>query len=268
MKHKFIALLVACAAWLFVSASPVLAQANPSKCVSLISKRLETVGTIDFDFNKARQIIKEFDFGKASEFVNDAGKRLAFQRIFTSMSEFIDLAPNDISGKAMKGYTRFSGGIIRATGADFVADLKKVFGGSNFDGPGFNKVMEQLDGTGTWRNQTDWESPGGLTYSTAPDLSHGHRISHLFNHTVPDPDKTLHSVFSVPRKNLLKLIDEGWENQAKYHPLKPNGAPDERVWIVDMGRPIGTDGQTLLRVVVDSPGSSNFTSAYPFTPNP
>ena len=156
MKHKFIALLAACLAWLFVSVSSVFAQANPSKCVSLISKRLEAVGTADFDFNKARQIIKEFDFGKASEFVNDGGKRLAFQKVFTSMSEFIDLAPNDISGKAMKGYTRFSGGIIRSNGADFVADLKKVFGGSTFDGPGFNKVMEQLEGTGTWLGQGRW----------------------------------------------------------------------------------------------------------------
>ena len=266
MKYKFISVLIACVAWLFVSASQTSEQANPSKCVSLISKRLEAVGTVDFDFNKARQIIKEFDFGKASEFVNDGGKRLAFQRIFTSMSEFIDLAPNDISGKAMKGYTRFSGGIIRATGADFVADLKKVFGGSNFDGPGFNKVMEQLDGTGAWKNQTDWESPGGLTYSTAPDLSQGHRVSHVFNHTIPDPAKPQHSIFSVPRNDVLGLVDEGWGKQAKFHPLKPDGTPDERVWIVDMGRQVGTAGETHLKIVISAPGSSVITTAFPFIP--
>ena len=267
MKHKFISLLVACVAWLFASTSQTSAQANPSKCVSKITERLEALGqTAEFDFLKARQIIKEFDFGKASEFVNDGGKRLAFQRIFTSMSEFIDLAPNDISGKAMKGYTRFSGGIIRSSGVDFVADLKKVFGGSTFDGPGFNKVMEQLEGTGTWLNQTDWVSPGGLTYSTAPDLSQGHRVSHVFSHTIPDPAKPQHSIFSVTRKDVLGLVDEGWGKQNKFHPLKPDGTPDERVWVVDMGRQVGTVGEIHLKIVISAPGSSVITTAFPFTP--
>jgi hypothetical protein len=266
MKHKFFSVLIACVAWLSISTSQTSAQANPSKCVSLISKRLETVGTADFDFNKARQIIKEFDFGKASEFVNDAGKKAAFQRIFTSMSEFIDLAPNDISGKAMKGYTRFCGGIIRSTGADFVADLKKVFGEPNFDGPGFNKVMEQLDGTGVWKTQTEWESPAGLTYGTAPDLSQGHRISHVFNHTIPDPAKPQHSIFSVERKDVLGLVDEGWVLPTRYHPLKPDGTPDERVWIANMGKQVGTAGETHLKIVVSAPGSSDLITAFPFIP--
>ena len=89
-----------------------------------------------------------------------------------------------------------------------------------------NKVMEQLEGTGTWLNQTDWVSPGGLTYSTAPDLSQGHRVSHVFSHTIPDPAKPQHSIFSVTRKDVLGLVDEGWGKQNKFHPLKPDGTPD------------------------------------------
>ena len=254
MKHKFIALLVACAAWLFVTASPVSAQATPSKCVSLITKRLEAVGTADFDFNKARQIIKEFDFGKASEFVNDGGKRLAFQKVFTSMSEFIDLAPNAISGKAMKGYTRFSGGIIRSNGADFVADLKKVFGGSTFDGPGFNKVMEQLEGTGTWLGQGRWQSKGGLVYEPMVG-DQGHRISHIFDHTVPNPQKPSHSIFSDTRDKILDLVDEGF-SKAKQHPQ------DAFRFEAEMGKVVGSAGETKMRIIVN-PQTKQITTAFP-----
>ncbi|MBK1883947.1 hypothetical protein JIN85_16125 [Luteolibacter pohnpeiensis] len=154
MKKKIFKFLVFCIAWLFAIVDLSSAQTNAADCISKISARLEVVGTADFDFNQSRQIIKESDFGKPSEFLNDGGKRLAFQKVYTSLSEFIDLAPNSISGKAMKGYTRFAGaGIVRSNGTDFVAKLKKVFGDANFDGSGFNAVMEYLDGNGTWLSQ-------------------------------------------------------------------------------------------------------------------
>lgn len=255
MKHRFIALFAICFVWLSIGASQLSAQANPSKCVSKISDRLDNLGpTADFDFQKARLIIKEFDFGKPTEFVNDGGKRLAFQRVFTSLSEFIDLAPNAISGKAMKGYTRFSGGIIRSNGTDFVDKLRHVFGGTNFDGPGFNKVMEQLEETGVWLDQGKWQSKGGLVYEPMT-VEQGHRITHLFDHTVPNPNKSPHSIFSDTREKIFDLIDEGF-SKAKQHPQ------DTFRFEVEMGRVVGTSGETKLRIIVN-PQNNRVITAYP-----
>lgn len=265
MKYKFISLLIACVAWLFVSTSQTFAQANPSKCVSLISKRLETVGTVDFDFNKARQIIKEFDFGKASEFVNDAGKKTAFQRIFTSMSEFIDLAPNDISGKAMKGYTRFSGCIIRANGSDFVDHLRDAFTrNSGFKGKEFDDVMTQLGDDTRFAldapNRTFTSNRSGLVYEPM-NFNEGHRISHIIKGHIENDWSVSQgkSLFERPDE-VFDVIDDGWLSAQKIQP-DPVGNPNR--WEVDFHpRIIGTSNETKLRIIVDQQ-TKVITTAFP-----
>ncbi|MBB5353899.1 hypothetical protein HNR46_004164 [Haloferula luteola] len=53
----------------------------------------------EFDFLKAREIMNEFDFGTVQAAVSDPAKAAAFKRVFTSLSEFCDLAGNNFRRK-------------------------------------------------------------------------------------------------------------------------------------------------------------------------
>ncbi|MCI4019023.1 hypothetical protein MM707_30640, partial [Klebsiella pneumoniae] len=75
-------------------------------------------------------------------------------------------------------------------------------------------------------------------------------------HTIPNPNKPVHSVFNVSRKEVLPLVDEAW--RMKGNPL-PN---DSSVYLVDMKKPIGTKGETKVRIVVQK-GTNKIISAYP-----
>ena len=99
-----------------------------------------------------------------------------------------------------------------------------------------------------------WTTPAGLDYGL--DLKHGNRIKHVLAHTIPNPNKPVHSVFSVSRKEVLPLVDEAWK--IKGNPL-PN---DPSVYLVDMKKPIGTKGETKVRIVVRK-GTNKIISAYP-----
>ena len=149
---------------------------------------------------------------------------------------------------------------MRADGTNFVSDLKKVFGDSNFDGPGFNGVMEHLDGSGKWLTQGKWESPEGLIFDVAPANRQGHRISHVFTHSVPGWNGRLpsdHSVFSIPRKDLLQKLDEAWK---KRPPVDPN---DPGAFLVDMGNEIvGTVGEKKIKIIVRQ-NTNEIITAYP-----
>ncbi|MBY0353294.1 hypothetical protein K2W90_02915 [Candidatus Babeliales bacterium] len=53
-----------------------------------------------------------------------------------------------------------------------------------------------------------WESPGNLIYGH--DKKFGNNINHVLTHTVPNPAKELHSVFSIPKNKIITLLDEAW----------------------------------------------------------
>ena len=97
-------------------------------------------------------------------------------------------------------------------------------------------------------------SPSGLKYGR--DNNFGNRVDHVLSHTVPNPNKPKHTVFNVQGDDTLNLVDEAWKNKGS--PL-PN---DPGVYIVDMGRPVGTAGETTIRVVV-RPGTDEIITAYP-----
>ncbi|WP_286453093.1 S-layer family protein, partial [Neisseria meningitidis] len=99
-----------------------------------------------------------------------------------------------------------------------------------------------------------WTTPAGLDYGL--DAKHGNRIKHVLAHTIPNPNKPVHSVFNVSRKEVLPLVDEAW--RMKGNPL-PN---DSSVYLVDMKKPIGTKGETKVRIVVQK-GTNKIISAYP-----
>ncbi|WP_163264825.1 hypothetical protein [Chelativorans alearense] len=69
--------------------------------------------------------------------------------------------------------------------------------------------------------------------------------------------KPKHSVFNTQDDNALALVDEAWAMR---------GAPDPKdpgAYVVDMGRPIGTSGETSIRIIV-KPGTTEVITAYPY----
>jgi hypothetical protein len=99
-----------------------------------------------------------------------------------------------------------------------------------------------------------WKSPAGLIYK--PDKKFGNRIQHVLAHAEPNSMKNLHTVFNVPKDEILKLIDEAWTIK---------GAPlisDSAVYIVDMKKSIGLNGESAIKIVV-IPGTSEIITAYP-----
>ena len=100
-----------------------------------------------------------------------------------------------------------------------------------------------------------YKSPVGLVYSR--DLANGeHRIAHVLLHARPEVRSVPHSVFSDP-SSVFSTIDEAWLKAAgRAEPGKPN------VFIGDLGRAIGTNGETRVKIVV-RPGTQQVVTAHP-----
>ncbi|CAO3947873.1 hemagglutinin repeat-containing protein [Achromobacter mucicolens] len=99
-----------------------------------------------------------------------------------------------------------------------------------------------------------WKTPAGLDYGQGS--VQGNRVLHVLEHAEPNPAKTTHSVFSMDRKEILGVVDEAW--------LK-KGSPvvgDPGAYVVPMGRPIGTSGETSIKIIV-RPGTNQVITAYP-----
>ena len=105
-----------------------------------------------------------------------------------------------------------------------------------------------------------WESTNGLIYGPDSNPLFENRVRHVLDHTVPNPSKTTHSVFNVPRNKVLGLLDEAWARR---------GAPvvgDPGAYVIPMQRQVGSvANQTAVRIVV-IPGTSQVITAYPVVP--
>ncbi|WP_454855443.1 RHS repeat-associated core domain-containing protein [Promicromonospora soli] len=99
-----------------------------------------------------------------------------------------------------------------------------------------------------------YESPAGLVYG--PGSKHKHRLTHVLQHSVADPGKTKHSVFSSGNA-ALQTIDEAWANRGAPEPGDPGA------YVIPMGRDVGVNGETAVRIIV-KPGTSDVISAYPW----
>ena len=99
-----------------------------------------------------------------------------------------------------------------------------------------------------------WTTPAGLDYGQGS--VQGNRVLHVLEHAEPNPAKTTHSVFSMDRKEILGAVDEAWRKK---------GSPvsgDPGAYVVPMGRPIGTTGETSIKIIV-RPGTNKVITAYP-----
>lgn len=103
-----------------------------------------------------------------------------------------------------------------------------------------------------------WTSPGGLVYGQGP-VQHGNRVNHVLDHLVPNPSKATHSIFNVDRTKLIGLLDDAWAKKVGSGVLQPNG---NRVWTVDMGRVIGTNGERHIQLVIKD-GTTSVITAFP-----
>ena len=72
--------------------------------------------------------------------------------------------------------------------------------------------------------------------------------------------KDFHAVFSVSRSEVLPLLDEAWLSVQAQGLETVQG--DTYAYVVNMGRVIGTAGETNLRLVIE-PGTSKVITAYP-----
>ena len=102
-----------------------------------------------------------------------------------------------------------------------------------------------------------WRSTGGLVYGQGS--AQGNRVLHVLEHLTPDPSKPLHTLFNVPRNQIIGLLDEAWAARQGTGVLQANG---NRVFDIPMGRVVGTGGETRIRIVVRD-GTTNVITAYP-----
>lgn len=267
---------MACIAWLFVSTSFTFAQANPSKCVSKITERLEALGqTAEFDFLKAREIMKDFDYGEISVVVADPGKASAFKRTFTSLSEFCDLCGTSLSGKGMNGYTKQSGLLINSANLtkteSNIAKLKEAFTrGGSFKSADFDGVMSKLgdetkfdfDGaSGTFTSQTSGAKYAKHEYAQGEPDSVTHIMRGHTTNAFTDGLTGQKSIFADATK-VFELIDEAMNVPASGRNTLGGGA----FW-VDLGKAVGTDingvATTKLRIVIRSGTADVIHTAFP-----
>ena len=81
----------------------------------------------------------------------------------------------------------------------------------------------------------------------------------MLDHTAPNPSKPVHSVFNAQGDDALRIVDDAWVNRTGPGTLQSNG---NRTWTVDLGRPIGTNGQTSVQIVVRD-GTKEIITAFP-----
>jgi hypothetical protein len=87
-----------------------------------------------------------------------------------------------------------------------------------------------------------FESTAGLIYKRGG--AEGHRIDHVLQHAVDDPDKPVHGVFRGDREIILALIDEAYQIAQERGP--PDVTQDQdgnrTAYTIDLGRDIGYGG--------------------------
>jgi hypothetical protein len=103
-----------------------------------------------------------------------------------------------------------------------------------------------------------WESTEKLIYEIGS--KQGNRVLHVLEHAVPDISKPLHTVFNVGRDKILGLIDEAWAMRGSIIPVAQKSGNE--AFDILMGKIIGTNGETTIRIIVEK-GTSKIITAFP-----
>jgi hypothetical protein len=172
----------------------------------------------------------------------------------------------------MKGFLNLWKGALRdgATGHHMHHLNHVCMSNGTFDAQSLAKILEMFDSTSTSAYKfvpdpvdlSKWTSPGGIIYLAKS--KEGHRIMHLLTHTVPGYKAGTHSIFSVAREHVYKLVDDAW---AKPHltAYKADGITvDTSAFVVNMGNVVGTGGQQMIRIAFEGNEAQKIIrSAYP-----
>lgn len=219
-------------------------QPSTVQCIANIQKRLDALGSqTHFDYNKAREIMKDFDFGKLSDAVADPKKGAAFKRVFTSLSEFCDAAGNTFSAKGMRGFTKSCGYLIDAGDDVFsaknMADLKKAFSkSSGFQGTDFDALMTKLDdinrftfdsSTRTIKSKSGYKL-GPENYNVNLDKG-GEKtaLTHILRGHLDNGSVTSNTSKFFRGADIPDLLDEAWEKIKKFR-QNPSSSPDVQLF--------------------------------------
>ncbi|MDQ3623770.1 MAG: hypothetical protein M3463_14985 [Verrucomicrobiota bacterium] len=210
----------------------------------IIQERLDALDPNDVNYE-----ITSKHIGESPQFNKDwNGKGFWF---FKRLSDLTDDLGNVLSAQGMIGFTRFYGSILDDAG-DYYQTMARLFtDNSTLARNQLNAVMEQFGDAAAGFKMARaggkaWRSPAGLVYDVGSQ--HEHHVLHVFAHTVPDPSKPIHTVFSVPREEILPLIDQAWLQRGAHtvHPSSGNWN-----YRVDMGFPIGNGGEHYLLIAVE-----------------
>ena len=131
---------------------------------------------------------------------------------------------------------------------------------AGYEGPDPSKAPAN-DGRNSWMRYDapsgKFVTPAGLRYPTYSDGSYrGAGMPHVIRHTMPSR-KEHHTVFRAPAHQIPPLLDEAWKRRK----TQPEGDP--RAYVVDMGREVGTKGETHVKIVMRKEGGTEVLTAYP-----
>lgn len=84
----------------------------------------------------------------------------------------------------------------------------------------------------------------------------------MLAHGVPDLTKPEHAVFNVANKDILPLVDEAWSAKNGSGVTKIVQTNGNEYFDIPMGRVVGTEGQTSIRIVVEQ-GMRVIVTAFP-----
>ena len=115
-----------------------------------------------------------------------------------------------------------------------------------------NTSQLRYNGDGTWTSNE------GVIYGQGS--KQGNRVLHILEHLKPDASKPQHTVFDVDRSQLIGLIDEAWINKGA-GTMQANG---NVYYEVDMGHVIGTNGETIIKIVTKG-FTNEIITAYPIS---
>ena len=158
--------------------------------------------------------------------------------------------------EAVGTLTEATGGLFFATqspggGGDQDVERGGLGGRDCFVDP--YEEMENLQNTG----ENEWKSDGGIIYRY--DRWFGNRVEHVLSHLRNNPRRDIHTIFSVPRNQVIRLIDEAWALKSTVQPIVQGS---ETVYYIPMGRVIGTAGEKIIKIVIED--GINMITAFPW----
>nr|WP_254866034.1 hypothetical protein [Bacillus cereus] len=114
-------------------------------------------------------------------------------------------------------------------------------------------ILGKFGKLGYDKEKKSWLSSGGLEYIQGS--VDGNRVKHVLAHGKPNPNKPTHSVFNVDKTKILECVDEAWSKKGTHVP------GDSAAYIIPMGRIVGTEGETAVKIVV-RPGTNKVITSY------